>query len=92
MPVTGSSKPVASISFVPPVINTGAPDIEKIHAMVDKAIEKSRAKDEQTADASAAPKKRPGFTRGEGTSVGGSLGSYSEGYAANRAGDLSSAC
>ena len=48
--------------------------------------------DEQTADASTAPKKRKGCTRGQGTSVGGSLGSYSEGYAANRAGDLSSAC
>lgn len=87
------SKPVASVSFVPPAINTGAPDIDKIHAMVEKAIEKSQAKDEQgEAGAATKPKKRKGFTRDRGTTVGGSLGSYSEGYAANRAGDLSSAC
>lgn len=87
------SKPVASVSFVPPAINTGAPDIDKIRAMVQKAIEKSQAKDEKDGSTTVSTaQKRTGFTRGQGTSVGGSLGSYSEGYAANRSGDLSSAC
>ena len=86
------SKPVSTVSFVPPMINTG-PDIDKIHAMVERAIEKSQAKDE-APDATAAsdkPKKK-GFARSRGTTVGGSIGSYSEGYAANAANDLSSAC
>jgi LCP family protein required for cell wall assembly len=80
------SLPVRSVSFVPPAINTSAPDIEKIHAMVQTAIDKSE-------DASPGRKtKKKGFSRAGSTTVGGSIGSYSEGYAANKAGDLSSAC
>ncbi|MGZ5417333.1 MAG: LCP family protein [Nocardioides sp.] len=82
------SKPVSTVSFVPPAINTGAPDIEKIHAMVEKAIEKSEGKD----DGSAAAPKKDGFSKAKDTTVGGSIGSFSEGYKANAANDLSSAC
>ncbi len=87
------STPVSSVSFVPPVINTGAPDLAKIHAMVTTAIAKSEAKDEGGGGGPAVTK-RPGFSRttpSQGT-VGGSLGSYAEGYKANKAKDLSSAC
>ena len=80
------SLPVRSVSFVPPAINTSAPDIDKIHAMVQNAIDKS----EDTSPGRKTRKK--GFTRAGSTTVGGSIGSYSEGYAANKAGDLSSAC
>jgi LCP family protein required for cell wall assembly len=84
------AKPVSTVSFVPPAINTGAPDIEKIHAMVDKAIEKSESKD----DGSVPPaKKKDGFSKAaHDSTVGGSIGNISEGYAANAANDLSSAC
>ncbi len=82
------SKPVSTVSFVPPAINTGAPDIEKIHAMVEKAIAKSEGKD----DGSAAAPKKDGFSKAKDTTVGGSIGSFSEGYKANAANDLSSAC
>jgi LCP family protein required for cell wall assembly len=88
------SKPVSTVSFVPPTINTSAPDIEKIHRMVERAIERSQAKD-GSSDGSAAdkaPAKKKGFERSRDTTVGGSIGSYSEGYAANAANDLSSAC
>jgi len=85
------SKPLATVSFVPPAINTGAPDIDKIHRMVDKAIERSESKDDGTAPAPA--KKRKGFTKAaHDSTVGGSIGNLSEGYAANAADDLSSAC
>ena len=85
------SKPVSSVSFVPPAINTGDPDIEKIHRMVQKAIDRSEGRTDRTASASA-PKKQKGFSRAGSSTVGGSIGSYSEGYAANKANDLSSAC
>jgi hypothetical protein len=82
------SQPVRSVSFVPPAINTSAPDIGKIRAMVDRAIDRS----EDGSPRSVAAKKRKGFSRAGSSTVGGSIGSYSEGYAANKAGDLSSAC
>lgn len=84
------SMPVSTVSFVPPAINTGAPDIEKIHRMVEKAIEKSESKDDGSAPA---PRKRDGFSKAaQDATVGGSIGNISEGYAANAASDLSSAC
>jgi LCP family protein required for cell wall assembly len=84
------SMPVSTVSFVPPAINTGAPDIEKIHRMVEKAIEKSESKDDGSG---AAPRKRDGFSKAaHDATVGGSIGNISEGYAANAASDLSSAC
>jgi hypothetical protein len=84
------TQPVSSVSFVPPVINTGDPDIEKIHAMVERAIAKAEGKTSDTKPAAA--KKRKGFSRAGSSTVGGSIGSYAEGYAANKANDLSSAC
>lgn len=84
------SMPVSTVSFVPPAINTGAPDIEKIHRMVERAIEKSESKDDGSAPA---PRKRDGFSKAaQDATVGGSIGNISEGYAANAASDLSSAC
>lgn len=85
------SMPVSSVSFVPPVINTGDPDIAKIHGMVEQAIERSESKDDGTA---VARRKQPkGFSKKSAeTTVGGSIGSMSEGYAANKAPDLSAAC
>ncbi len=99
------SKPVASVSFVPPAIATGNPDIAKIQSMVQDAIDRSEAKDDGSStstekhEAADTPAKgagagaKKGFSRGTTHStVGGSIGSYSEGYAANKAADLSSAC
>lgn len=102
--------PVSTVSFVPPRINTGDPDIDKIHRIVDRALQRSQAKDygdedtAGTAEAGGKPGRKEvrtagkqpddkGFSTGtDGVSVGGSLGNISEGYAANRATDLSSAC
>lgn len=82
------NQPVRTVSFVPPMISTGNPDIDKIHAAAQKAIDRSEAKkskDKSTKESRPAPEPSSGTT-------GGSIGSLNKGYAANQATDLSSAC
>ena len=79
---------VGTVSFVPPQVNTSDPDIEKIHAMIDTAIERSEAPVKKKA---AKPGKGFAANRG-GATTGGSIGSLSSGYAANQAQDLSKVC
>ncbi len=82
--------PIRTVSFVPPMIATGNPDIDKIHAAVQKAIDRSEGKVAKRPKKSAAA---GGSTSGAGASTtGGSIGSLKEGYAANQASDLSSVC
>ena len=73
---------VASLSLVPPMINTGDPDIDLVQEKVAAAIDKA----EGEAPPPSHRKKKPEAV------TGGSLGSLSEGYAANQADDVSSAC
>jgi polyisoprenyl-teichoic acid--peptidoglycan teichoic acid transferase len=73
---------VASLSLVPPMINTGDPDIDLVHEKVAAAIDKA----EGEAPPPSHGKKKPEAV------TGGSLGSLSEGYAANQADDVGSAC
>jgi LCP family protein required for cell wall assembly len=80
--------PVRSVSFVPPMISTGDPDIDKIHETVEKAIDKSEGKKSGTT-ASKAAKRAPAPSSG---TTGGSIGNIREGYAANQATNLSDAC
>lgn len=75
------SQPVRTVSFVPPVIRTGNPDIAKIHRMVERAIDGKRVA-AQTSGGSSANK---------GT-TGGAIGSLRSGYAANQSEDLNSVC
>jgi polyisoprenyl-teichoic acid--peptidoglycan teichoic acid transferase len=89
------SKPVSTVSFVPPTINTGRPDIAKIHAMIARAIDASESVDDGTAKTKRHHRKKTGFSTGRhaaNASVGGSLGNLQDGYAANQAADLTSAC
>ncbi|ANH36620.1 Biofilm regulatory protein A precursor [Nocardioides dokdonensis FR1436] len=76
---------MSTLSLVPPMINTAEPDIELVRGKVEAAIEKAEASAED------GPRAKP---KKDSTSAvtGGSVGSLSEGYAANQAGDLSSAC
>ncbi len=84
------SQPMSTVSLVPPAVNTGDPDIGEVHDLVSGAIEK--AEDRQDADSGdgqqAAPKKR----RAPESTTGGSIGSRDQGYAANQADDLATAC
>ncbi len=82
------SQPVRTVSFVPPMIATGDPDIDKIHTTVEKAIERSEGK-ESAGKPTKASKPAPEPSTG---TTGGSIGNLKEGYAANQATDLSSAC
>ena len=74
---------VATLSLVPPLINTADPDIDLIQGKVADAIDKAEGK-------GGAPGK--GGKRTADSVTGGSLGSLSEGYVANQADDLASAC
>jgi LCP family protein required for cell wall assembly len=92
------SQPLATVSFVPPVINTGRPDVAKIQSMVSAAIDRSengaKAGAGKTAPAAGTPKAKAkkGYSRSRQSTVGGSIGNLHDGYAANAATDLSSAC
>ncbi len=74
---------VATLSLVPPLINTADPDIDLIQEKVEEAIDRAEGK-------GGAPDK--GGKRKADSVTGGSLGSLSEGYVANQADDLASAC
>jgi LCP family protein required for cell wall assembly len=80
------SHPVRTVSFVPPMINTGDPDIDKIHAAVEKAVDPPEKSEK------AGKKKAKASTDAAQGTTGGSIGTLREGYAANQAEDLSSAC
>jgi LCP family protein required for cell wall assembly len=94
------TQPVRTVSFVPPLVDTSHPDITRIRAMVRAAIARSEGR---AAPAGAGPGSagsagsghaaaKKGFTRSRHSTVGGSIGNLHDGYAANQASDLSSAC
>jgi anionic cell wall polymer biosynthesis LytR-Cps2A-Psr (LCP) family protein len=90
------SQPVRTVSFVPPMINTGRPDIARIKAAVQDAIDPKKAPKKTAAKSSgaaqtAAPGGAPKQPATQGT-TGGAIGSMHAGYAANQAEDLGSAC
>ena len=74
---------VATLSLVPPLINTADPDIDLIQEKVADAIDKAEGKG--GAPGKGGKQQQESVTRG-------SVGSLSEGYAANQAEDLASAC
>lgn len=82
------SQKISSISLVPPLVpNTADPDMDTIHGLVEKAIDRSEDNTGKPA------KKAKVRTAKNGESQrGGSLGTRDTGYAANEADDLSSAC
>jgi polyisoprenyl-teichoic acid--peptidoglycan teichoic acid transferase len=94
------SQPVSTVSFVPPVINTGHPDTDKIRAMIKAALDRSEGKaatKSTSPGTSGSPRKAAatspkGFSRGHHSTVGGSIGNLHDGYAANESSNLSSAC
>ncbi len=84
------SQKISTVSLVPPMINTGDPDIDVVRSMVTEGIDRA----EGTAPAPE-PKKSRKKKQGAPTTqpvTGGSLGSMSTGYAANQAEDLGASC
>jgi LCP family protein required for cell wall assembly len=88
------SQPLATVSFVPPLVNTAEPDIDLIHERVQQAIERSQARGEGETVTAARKARRGGGGSGapSAPTTGGSIGSLAEGYAANDATDLADAC
>ncbi|HVK28432.1 MAG TPA: LCP family protein [Nocardioides sp.] len=74
---------VATVSLVPPQVDTAHPDLDEVHAMVRAAIDRSEG------DAKPATGKKK---KGSGKVTGGSLGSRNDGYVANETDDVAAAC
>jgi LCP family protein required for cell wall assembly len=75
------SQPIATLSLVPPMVDTGDPDIGLIHRKVAQALAAS-----EHPVAHHHRQKRPA------TVTGGSIGSLHDGYAANDSNDLGAVC
>jgi hypothetical protein len=87
------SQPLRTVSFVPPAIRTAHPDVTKIQSMVKTAIDKAEGRVGSPADSTTKGKpSKKGFSRTKQQTVGGSVGSLQQGYAANASADLSSSC
>ncbi|HWU22959.1 MAG TPA: LCP family protein [Nocardioides sp.] len=76
------SQKMATVSIVPPAINTADPDIAKVHSMIAAAIDKS----ENGAGAGGKRHHRAAQMNE------GALGSYQDGYTANDTSDLGASC
>jgi polyisoprenyl-teichoic acid--peptidoglycan teichoic acid transferase len=76
---------IATVSLVPPLINTGDPDIEVIRAAIKDAIDRSEG--EGASSAKKARKKNQ-----NSPVTGGSLGDLHDGYAANQSDNLAASC
>jgi LCP family protein required for cell wall assembly len=100
--VKAKSQKIATLSLVPPMINTADPDIDLIRTKVAEAIDRAEgqapapapAPDPEIGTATAAPGGEQKATTPPPPApvTGGSIGSLSTGYAANQAEDLGSAC
>jgi anionic cell wall polymer biosynthesis LytR-Cps2A-Psr (LCP) family protein len=78
------SQPVATLSLVPPMVDTAHPDIAMIQRKVAAAI---AASTHPSANAVHHHRRKT-----PSTVTGGSIGSLSTGYAANHSTDLTDAC
>ena len=75
---------ISTLSLVPPMINTAEPDVDLIQAKVASTIDAA----EGTAPKPAKVKK----ATSDQSTTGGSLGTLSDGYAANQSEDLDATC
>ena len=78
---------VSTLSLVPPLINTGDPDIDLVQSEVAQAIDRAEG-DAPPAEPKAKKKKQAN----QAPVTGGSVGTLGDGYAANESEDLASAC
>jgi LCP family protein required for cell wall assembly len=78
------SQPIATVSMVPPLVNTADPDISLIQRTIQQAI--ARSEHPPATSPAHHRKKAPS------TVTGGSIGSMSSGYAANHSSDLAASC
>ena len=82
---------ISTVSLVPPMINTGDPDIAVVRRMVSDGVD--RAEGNAPVAATTHTRKRSSAPAAQTQDVtGGSLGSLGDGYAANQADDLGASC
>lgn len=82
-------EPMSTVSLVPPLIDTAEPDIDLVHSTIERAIDVAEG-DVEPAPTRKAKRKAPAADAQPMT--GGSIGSLSEGYAANESEDLDAVC
>jgi LCP family protein required for cell wall assembly len=86
-------QPVSTLSLVPPLVNTGDPDIPLVQAKVAEAIDRSEGDFEaEEPAATKAEKPKKDKPKPPPAVTGGSVGSLSQGYAANETDDVDAAC
>jgi len=85
---------ISTLSLVPPMIDTADPDLPLVRRKVAQAIAASEGTTPTGGATKAGGSGRPGGAGGGADEVttGGSVGSLSQGYAANQAEDLDAAC
>ncbi|MEP9383937.1 LCP family protein [Nocardioides cheoyonin] len=83
---------VATVSLVPPAINTGNPDIDKARRMVSDAIDKAEGEGGGGGDKTGGGKHKQKKHSSSSQMTEGSYGSLSTGYTANQTNDLAAAC
>ncbi|GAA4676167.1 LCP family protein [Nocardioides nanhaiensis] len=81
-------EPMSTVSLVPPLIDTAEPDIDLVHSTIERAIDVAEGDAEPAAPKRKAKRTAPAAD----TMTGGSIGSLSEGYAANESQDLDAVC
>lgn len=92
------SQKMATLSLVPPMINTADPDIKLVKQKVQEAIDRSEGDapkpEEETIEAGGKKggKEDPVSADAPPAVTGGSVGSLKQGYAANQSEDLGAAC
>lgn len=86
-------QPISTLSLVPPLVNTGDPDIPLLQEEVAEAIDRSEGDYEADEPApTKAEKPKKDKPKPPAAVTGGSVGSLSQGYAANESEDLDAAC
>ncbi|MCL2541775.1 MAG: LCP family protein [Nocardioidaceae bacterium] len=84
------SQKMATVSLVPPVVNTADPSMPKVHALIANAIAKSEGR---SVPGGGAKKKHHHHAVSTAGQMGeGSLGSYQSGYTANQTSNLGASC
>ncbi|MGZ6733914.1 MAG: LCP family protein [Nocardioides sp.] len=86
------SQKIATLSLVPPLVNTSDPDIGKIRNAIDKALDPPAPTKASSGAAGAKPKKSSTPAPSKNVMTEGSYGSLQTGYVANQTDDLSNAC
>ncbi len=86
------SQKIATLSLVPPLVNTSDPDIKKIRNAIDKALNPPSPSTSSTGSGAKPKKSSSTPAPSTGVMTEGSYGSLQTGYVANQTDDLANAC